>query len=122
MKNAIEWFEIPALDLDRACTFYETVLRIAFKVETVNGRRMAVFARDQAGVGGALVLDSRMRPSLEGALVYLSAGEDLDAYVERIVAAGGQVVVPKTDIGDPGFIAIFQDTEGNRVALHTPRL
>jgi predicted enzyme related to lactoylglutathione lyase len=29
--------------------------------------------------------------------------------------------MPKTDIGDPGFIAVLRDTEGNSVALHSPR-
>jgi predicted enzyme related to lactoylglutathione lyase len=125
MKNVINWFEIPAQDLGRAQRFYETMLCVALKPETFAGMAMALFPYEQGeggrGVGGALVKDARFRPSADGAVVYLDAGAGLDGCLQRAQAAGGKVVLPRTDIGAPGFIAMIVDTEGNRVGLHEAR-
>jgi predicted enzyme related to lactoylglutathione lyase len=122
MANAINWFELPAQDLDRARRFYETVLRISLRPEVFAGMAMALFPYAPGeGVGGALVKDARFRPSPDGAVVYLAATAGLDGCLARVEAAGGKVVMPRTDIGAPGFIAMVVDTEGNRVGLHEPR-
>ncbi len=120
MKNAINWFELPVQDLPRAQRFYETLLGKPLKAETFAGMDMAIFP-SSGGVGGALVKDARFRPSADGAVVYLDTGAGLDGCLARAGAAGGKVVMPRTDIGDPGFIAMIVDTEGNRVGLHQPR-
>ena len=120
MSNAINWFEIPTTDIARAQAFYETVLGVSLKKESFAGTPMAIFPAIDPAVGGALIADSKRRPSAEGSLVYLAA-KDLDGAVARTKAAGGDVILPKTDIGEPGFIAIVRDTEGNAVGLHTPR-
>jgi hypothetical protein len=72
-------------------------------------------------VGGALVEDSTNAPSPTGQRVFLNAAGELDAWLARVEAAGGRVLLPRTDIGPPGHIAIIQDTEGNHVGLHAPR-
>lgn len=118
MKDAINWFELPVVDLSRATKFYETVLATKLKPEVFNGVPNAMFPNDN-GVGGALIKDPRRKPiGGDGALIYLNADGKLDACVGRIEAAGGKVLLPKTSIGDPGFIAILVDTEGNQVGLH----
>jgi predicted enzyme related to lactoylglutathione lyase len=104
-------------DLERARTFYETVLGTQLRVETHDGIPMAFFPKFD-GVGGALVKDARFRPAADGAVVYLDANGVLDDCVKRVEGAGGKVVLPKTDIGEPGHIAVVLDTEGNRVGLH----
>jgi predicted enzyme related to lactoylglutathione lyase len=119
MKNAANWFELPTADLERARRFYEVVLGLKLKQEVFGGIPMAIFPY-QDGVGGALLRDDRYRPSPDGAVVYLDATGALDACLARVAAAGGKVVVPRTDIGEPGFIALVIDTEGNRVGLHDP--
>jgi predicted enzyme related to lactoylglutathione lyase len=122
MANALNWFEIPVQDLNRATRFYEEVLGETLKHETFAGTPMAIFARAQAtDLGGALIQDGRRKPSPDGSLVYLNAAGKLDACLERVARAGGSVLVPKTDIGDPGFIALVRDTEGNTLGLHAPR-
>lgn len=122
MANAINWFEIPTTDLERAVRFYETVLGISLKSEVFGGVRMANFpCGDAGGPGGALIHDVRKKPSAEGVLVYLDARGQLDACLQRVAKAGGAVLTPKVDIGEPGFIAILRDTEGNTVALHQER-
>src|SRR4051812_20810420 len=112
MQNAIDWFEIPVADLSRATAFYAEVLRIELRTERFNDTPMAIFpyaAADEA-VGGALVQHARMEPSTTGAVVYLNAAGDIHGAVDRAVTAGGQVAMPVTDIGAPGFIALIRDT------------
>ncbi len=120
MTHTINWFEIPTTDLDRASRFYDAVLGASFKREDSADMPMAVFQGEEQSVRGALIADKRRKPVADGALVYLHS-RDLDASLARIEKAGGSVVMPKTDIGDPGFIALVRDTEGNVVGLHAPR-
>lgn len=120
MSNVVSWFEIPTTDLDRAVRFYETMLGASLKREVFGGTPHAMFLADKAA-SGALIHDKKRKPSTEGSLVYLDAKKDLDGCVERAVRAGGRVVLPRTDIGDPGFIAVVADTEGNHIALHQER-
>jgi predicted enzyme related to lactoylglutathione lyase len=42
----------------------------------------------------------------------------VDDYASRIVAAGGKVITPKTEIPDMGFIIVFLDTENNMFGLY----
>ncbi len=121
MANALTWFEIPTLDLDRAVRFYETVLGVQLKRELFGGVPHAIFPAGQTDASGALIQDGHRKPSPEGTLIYLDAAGKLDACLERIRGAGGTLLMPKTEIGAPGFIAVFRDTEGNSVALHAPR-
>jgi predicted enzyme related to lactoylglutathione lyase len=120
MQSAIEWFEIPAADFDRAVQFYGTVLGTQLRRELFNGTPNAIFQYDEGTTGGAVVSSPNFQPSDKGTLVYLSAYGDLDGVLSRVPVAGGQVVMPKTFIGDPGYIATVIDTEGNKVGLHQP--
>ena len=121
MSNAINWFEIFVTDMPRAVAFYEGTLALALKQEAFDGLPMAVFPAADPAVAGALVKHPTRGPSESGALVYLNVAGRLDAVLSRIAAHGGSVVMPKTDVGEPGFIALVRDTEGNVVGLHSPR-
>ncbi len=121
MANTLNWFEIPTTDLGRATAFYENVLGVELRREDFGGTPMAIFAVRDPDLAGALVKDARRKPSSDGALLYLNVNGRLDAVVDRIAKAGGEVLVPKMDIGEPGFIALFRDTEGNVVGLHSER-
>lgn len=122
MTNAISWFEIPTLQLDRAQVFYESVLGRPMRRETMGPSQGAVFAYDRAadGVGGALMMGPSA-PTLAtgGTLVYLDASPALDAALARVVAAGGQIVLPRQALPPGmGFFAHITDLDGNRVGLH----
>ena len=117
----MNWFELAVSDLGRARAFYEVVLGAPLRPETFGGMAMAIFPYGEGGVGGALVEDARFTPSADGALVYLDTRGALDACLARVGPAGGRVLMPRTDIGPPGFIAVVLDTEGNKVGLHMAR-
>jgi hypothetical protein len=119
MRNTLNWFELFVADLPRAQAFYEQVLATKLRAEQFNGEPHAIFGAD--GLKGALVKREGRKPSAEGSLVYLNCNGALDAALSRVEKAGGKIVMPKTDIGDPGFIAIVKDTEGNAVGLHSAR-
>lgn len=118
MQHALNWFEIPSTDFDRAVGFYSTLLGTPLAKMEGGNRPVALFPADKDGVGGAVVKDAR-KPSMEGALVFLNARDQMDAMLARVESAGGKVILPRMEIPPNGFIAVVQDTEGNQVGLHS---
>lgn len=120
--NALNWFEIPALDIARAQKFYETVF--SMKMEPwpdMMGMKMTGFPSEMGNgkVSGSLVQGDMHKPSMDGSVIYLNANPDIQTVIDRIEKAGGKVLMPKTQISpEIGFMAFFVDTEGNRMALH----
>jgi uncharacterized protein len=124
MKNAISWFEIPSTDLARAQKFYETIFDITLNPLDVANIKMRVFPLEDTmiGIGGAVVYNAEFyKPSAtDGPLIYLNGNPDVQIILDKIEAAGGKILVPKTEISpDYGHMAMFLDTEGNRIALHS---
>ena len=117
MTNALNWFEIPVTDMDRAKAFYGEVLGSELKAFSDVGGRAEMILPYQDGVGGALVQHDDYVPSQEGSVVYLNSGDDLSVPLGRVEKAGGKVLVEKMGIGENGFIAFFLDTEGNQGRL-----
>jgi len=120
MLNAINWFEIPVTDFTRAKKFYETILGVEIMEIPFPGGRYGMLPADMnSGVGGGLAQGEGFEPSDKGTIVYLNGGEDLSVSLSKVEQAGGKIIMPKTSIGENGFMAHFIDTEGNRVALHS---
>lgn len=123
VQNAISWFEIPVTDLPRAKKFFETILNIEMPEMDMGELKMAIFNSDaeKGGVGGALCLGEGYEPSgSKGPKAYLNGGNDLSTVLNRVADAGGTVVLPKTMIApDMGYMAFFQDTEGNVLGLYS---
>lgn len=123
MDNAISWFEIPATDIDRAQKFYETIFQIKMQPMDFPGVKMRMFPIDDPmkGIGGTIIDTGGFhKPSAtDGPLIYLNGNPDLQIILDRVVEAGGQILVPKKIISDDyGDMGVFMDTEGNRIALH----
>jgi len=123
-KNAVSWFEIPTQDIDRATKFYETIFKVSLIPLDVQQLKMRMFPLENpmGGVGGALCYNQDFyRPSAtDGPLIYLNGNPDVQNILDRIEAAGGKIVVPKTQISpEYGYMAVFIDSEGNRFALHS---
>jgi predicted enzyme related to lactoylglutathione lyase len=118
-QNAINWFEIPCADLDRATTFYETLLGAKMNRQNSDDP-MAIFPTDQTGTGGTLVKRAFQKPGATGPMVYLNCDGDLDDVLARVPKAGGLVLMPKTAVpGGYGHFACLRDTEGNHIGLHS---
>lgn len=122
IKNVINWFEIPAVDFDRAMTFYAEVLKVEMKEEPSpdGNMRYGSFPYDPNGavVSGGIVLMDGFEPSLKGPIIYLNGGDDLSIPLSRVEKAGGTITMPKSPIENM-FMAEFIDTEGNRMRLHS---
>ncbi len=124
MKHAISWFEIPSVDLDRAAKFYETIFGLQLIPMDLAQIRMRMFPMDDpmTGIGGAIVHATGFyEPSaVAGPLIYLNGNPDVQYVLDRVEGAGGKIVIPKTEISpEHGHMAVFIDTEGNRIALHS---
>ncbi len=124
MNNAISWFEIGTTDLDRAAKFYETIFNIKLNPLDLPNIKMRMFPLNDMAtqVGGALVNSGGFhKPSAtEGPLVYLNGNPDVQRVLDKVEAAGGKILVPKTEISpEYGFMAVIIDTEGNRIGLHS---
>jgi predicted enzyme related to lactoylglutathione lyase len=121
MTNAINWFEIPVKNFDRAKAFYETLLGVEIQVMPHPEYKYGMLPADMqnGGVGGGIVEGEGFEPSMIGTLIYLNGGEDLSTPLSKVEAAGGKILMPKTSIGPNGFMAHIADTEGNKVALHS---
>lgn len=117
--NPVVYFEIPVLDLERACDFYSKVFETTLTKDIIDGYQMAFFesSEDSFGATGALVVGDVYVPSHQGCFLYFGV-ESIDETVARALENGGSVLYPKKSNGDLGFVAEIQDTEGNRIALH----
>ncbi|MEO7306070.1 MAG: VOC family protein [Ferruginibacter sp.] len=124
MQNAISWFEIPTTDINRAQKFYETIFDMTMMPMDFPNMKMRMFPLDDmmTQVGGALV-DSggfHKASATDGPLIYLNANPDVQNVLDKVEAAGGKIMVPKTEISpEYGFMGVFSDTEGNRIGLHS---
>jgi len=124
MKSAISWFEIPSKDLERATKFYEKIFGISLIPMDMPDIKMRMFpVEDQmADIGGAIVQSDgfHVPSATDGPLIYLNGNPDVQKVLDKVEAAGGSIIMPKTEISpEYGFMAVIIDTEGNRVGLHS---
>lgn len=120
MKNLISIVEIPVADFSRSVTFYQTILGIKIEEMKMDGVRMGIFPNDEGTVNVVLAKGNDYEPSTKGSVLYLNAGDDLKPVLDKVEKNGGKVLVPKTAISpEMGFFALFIDTEGNKLGLHS---
>lgn len=122
LKHAVSWVEIPVTDFDRAKKFYSAIYDFEMPEMQMGPNRMGFLLHDQqgGGIGGAIVHGEGYQPSTLGSKVYLNGGNNLDTVLNRVTGAGGKVILPKTAITPEfGYFAIFEDSEGNHVSLHS---
>jgi predicted enzyme related to lactoylglutathione lyase len=119
-NNPVAWFEIPVTNIVRATDFYESVLELKLTFEEVKMMKMATFpmSDNTPGASGALVQATGYTPHHSGTVVYFEVS-DIESGLKRVVQKGGKVLIPKTSIGEMGYIAHFEDTEGNQVAFYS---
>ncbi len=120
-ENSLNWFEISVKDIVRAKKFYEKIFGIKMPQMEMMGMQMAFFPGEPSSgkANGGLCQSKMHKPSKSGAKIYLNANPDLNTVLKKVEKAGGEIAMPKTSIGENGFMAFFIDTEGNAVGLHS---
>jgi uncharacterized protein len=122
MKSYISMFEIPATDISRAINFYQALLDIKIEKMDVEGMQMGILPYEGQMVTGVIIQADGYKPSADGVTMYLNAGENLQVVLDMVEKNGGQIILPKTAHADEsGFFAIFLDSEGNKMALNSPK-
>jgi len=119
IKNFVSWFEIPAVNFKQAVAFYSNIYGVS--LETVENDSVSVaFFPVKTGIGGAIVSSPGSTPGDKGPLLYLNGGDDLNRVLEMVEPSGGRVIMQKTLINEEsGYFAVFIDSEGNKLALHS---
>jgi predicted enzyme related to lactoylglutathione lyase len=116
--SPVVWFEIPALDLNRAIRFYETIFDTNLKRLTMDLGELAAFPFPPPGIGGCVIKSEQLKAGA-GTMIYLNAGPNLNTVRDRVEAAGGKILMPNVTLpNDMGVYTWILDTEGNTVALH----
>jgi predicted enzyme related to lactoylglutathione lyase len=121
-QNIVGWFEIYVQDMGRAKAFYESVFGVTLQKLDVPDIEMWAFPMHEnaSGATGALVKMAGCPSGGNSTLVYFSC-EDCAVESKRVPSAGGQIFKDKFSIGQWGYIALVQDTEGNMIGMHSLR-
>lgn len=118
--SALNWFEIPITDVERAKAFYQSIFEIELIAVQMMGMDMLMFPTQPPHTGGALVKSDNHIPSGQGCLIYLNGNPNLQNVLDKVQEAGGNIIMGKTLIDEnTGYMAFFTDTEGNTVGLHS---
>lgn len=117
----VVWFDIPATDLDRAMVFYGQVLKVDLDRQDFPGYSMAILPHTDETPGGCLFLSAEpVSPCPNGPLMYFNVSGRLEEAAGLVEQLGGKILIPPHPIGPYGHRAVVQDSEGNRIALHSP--
>lgn len=121
MKQLISWFEIPSIDFDRAVSFYKIVLQIDIHTFDYGQDKIGCLPCDGKCISGAICYSPTIKPASEGVLIFLNGGNDINDFLHRVEVAKGKIVTPKTkiDAEGMGYFAIFIDSEGNKLGVHS---
>lgn len=112
-KHPIVHIEIASKDPQATANFYSTLFD--WKIETDENAGYVMFQGEPGPGGGFPKIDNQMyKPG--DVVVYIET-DDIDATLKKIVAQGGKVLAPKTEIPKMGWFAFFADPNGNRLAL-----
>ncbi|MFT5760351.1 MAG: putative enzyme related to lactoylglutathione lyase [Alteromonadaceae bacterium] len=121
MKSYISIFEIPATDISRAIKFYQTILDINIEKIEMSGLEIGLFPYEEHMITGVIMKGEGFKPSAEGVTIYLNAGNNLQVILDKVAQNNSKVIIPKTQHADGiGYFAIFLDSEGNKIGLHSP--
>ncbi|WP_420400286.1 VOC family protein [Flagellimonas sp.] len=121
MKSYVSIFEIPATDITRAINFYEHILDLKIEKFEMPEMEMGILPYEEQLVTGVITKEEGLQPSADGTTIYLNGGDNLQTILDKVEESGGQIMVPKTPHADEmGFFALFIDSEGNKMGLHSP--
>lgn len=121
MKAKVSHFEIPAEKVDRARKFYSEAF--GWQIQPVPDM--------EYNMVGTVKSDETGRPSELGAInggmmkrtdsvkhpVITIEVDDIDESLRKVENLGGKVTTKRTPMGEHGFFAYFEDSEGNIMGL-----
>jgi hypothetical protein len=82
---------------------------------------MGIFPYEEQMVTGVIVKGEDFKPSADGVTIYLNGGDNLQVILDKVEKNSGKIIVPKTPHADEsGYFAMFLDSEGNKMGLHSP--
>ena len=121
MNSFISIFEIPATDISQAINFYKNILGVEIEKLEFPGMEMGLFPYQDQMVTGVIMKGEGYEPSASGVTIYLNGGDNLQTILDKVEENGGKIIIPKTPHADEsGYFAIFHDSEGNKIGLHSP--
>lgn len=121
MNSFISIFEIPATDISRAIDFYKEILGVEIERFDFPGVEKGLFPYQNQMVAGVIMKGEDCEPSAKGVTIYLNGGDDLQTILDKVEGNGGKIIIPKRPHADKnGFFAIFHESEGNKMGLHSP--
>lgn len=121
MKSFVSIIEIPATEISRAIEFYQSILDIKIEKMDFPEMQMGLFPTEEQMVVAVLMQGEGYTPSPNGVTIYLDGGDDLQDKLDKVEKNGGTIIVPKTPHADEsGYFALFIDSEGNKLGLHSP--
>lgn len=122
MSQILHWVELPKQNVERATSFYSSVLKINLSVMEAVGMKTTFFSHSSTTqTGGCLMQSTAYVPSDKGSIIYFNGGSDLHNTLNRVEKARGKILLPKTSLGQNEFMAHILDSEGNRVGLHAKK-
>ena len=108
-------FEIDAVKPERLVAFYEKIF--GWKIEKWEGPveywLITTGKDNQPGINGGLSKRTESQPTMVNTIDVPS----LDEFVKKVEKNGGKIVVPKHAIPGVGYIAYFEDPEGNMFGM-----
>jgi predicted enzyme related to lactoylglutathione lyase len=121
MTSSFIWYELLTTDPDAAARFYGTVIGWSASDSGQTGMDYRLFNMNGVAVGGLMAIPagadkSGMRPFWVG---YVSVA-DVDKSIASIVAAGGALHMPATDVPHVGRFAMVADPQGASLYVMTP--
>lgn len=122
MSGRVVHFEIPFDDGERARSFYRDALgwtvqempEMAYTMATSGPTGEQGMPSEPGFINGGLF--QREAGPLRGPVIVVEV-DAIDPMLKRIENLGGSTVVARQPVGEMGFVAYFQDPEGNVVGL-----
>ncbi len=121
VRNVERMLDIPVIDFERARKFYSAIWLFDIKTQEINGKRIGLFPYESSqGVACGIVDSFDSKGVSFSEIIYLNCPRDISIILDRVKKEGGSVIEPFTRISKIlGSYAIFKDTEGNKIHLHS---
>jgi predicted enzyme related to lactoylglutathione lyase len=113
MDHSIVHIELSAKDRKALAKFYQDVF--GWEVDHVDEMNYTTFKAGD-GVGGGFNPVNDQNPA--GTVTVYIQTDDITKSLQEVEKAGGQTLVPETEIPNTGKFGLFRDPQGNMVGLY----